>query len=72
MCERANLVGEIDELGAQAAHTPLELPVAIVRECSQFIQRLPEQRDPLDHIIVQLAGNARALFLLRGEQLAAE
>ncbi len=70
--ERANLIGKVDELRAQPAHAALELPVAIVRECSQLVQRLPEQRDPLDHIVVQLAGDARALLFLCREQFAAE
>ena len=72
MRERANLVGKIDELRAQAADAPLELPVAIVRKRSKLVQRLPEERDALDHIVVQLAGDARTLFFLRREQLAAE
>lgn len=72
MRERANLVGEVDELRAQPAHSALELPIAIVRERSQLIQRLAEQRNALDHIVVQLASDARALFFLRREQFAAE
>lgn len=70
--ERANLIREIDELGAQSAHAPLELPVATVRERRQLIERLAQQRDALNDIIVQLTGNACALLFLRREQLSAQ
>ena len=70
--ERTDLVREVDQLGAQTSHAALELPVAIVRECSQLIQRLPEQCDPLYHIIVQLPGDPRALLFLSRQQPAAE
>jgi len=72
MCERTDLVGEVDELGAQPAHSALELPVAVVRKGGEFVQRLSEQRNALDDIVVQLAGDARALLFLRREQFAAE
>lgn len=70
--ERANLVGEIDELGAQPAHAALELAVAIVRKRRQLVQRLPKERDALDHVVVQFPGDAGALLFLCREQLPAE
>src|SRR6185312_645377 len=72
MRERTDLVGEVDELCAQSAYSALELPVAVVRKRGEFVQRLSEQRNALDDVVVQLAGDARTLLFLRREQFAAE